>query len=61
LGQISEFSLLIAILALDAELIREETSYLIQIATLLTFTVSSYLIVMRFPTPIAISEHLRRN
>ena len=61
LGQVSEFSLLIAILALDAELIREETSYLIQIATLLTFTVSSYLIVMRFPTPIAISEHLRRN
>ncbi len=61
LGQISEFSLLIAVLALQLEVIGAEASYLIQATTILTFIVSSYLIVMRYPTPIAVSETLRRN
>jgi predicted Kef-type K+ transport protein len=61
LGQISEFSLLIAVLALDLKVIGEKASYLIQVATLLTFIVSSYLIVLRYPTPIAISDKLRRD
>ena len=61
LGQVSEFSLLIAILALDATLISQQTSYLIQLTTLITFIVSSYLIVMKYPTPIAVSDRLRRN
>ena len=61
LGQISEFSLLIAVLALDLKVIGEKASYLIQVATLLTFIFSSYLIVLRYPTPIAISDKLRRD
>ena len=61
LGQISEFSLLIAILAVESRVISETTSYLIQLATLLTFIVSSYIIVLRYPTPIAASERLRRD
>ncbi len=61
LGQISEFSLLIAVTALSAGLISAEASYLIQLATLLTFVVSSYVVVLRYPTPIAISDRLRRN
>lgn len=61
LGQVSEFSLLIAVLALQLEVIGAEASYLIQATTILTFIVSSYLIVMRYPTPIAVSETLRRN
>ena len=61
LGQISEFSLLIAVLALDAAFISEPASYLIQIATLLTFVVSSYWVVMKYPTPIAVSDELRRD
>jgi Kef-type K+ transport system membrane component KefB len=61
LGQISEFSLLIAVLALDLGAIGPRASYLIQLATLLTFVVSSYIIVMRYPTPIAVSDHLRRD
>ena len=61
LGQISEFSLLIAVTALGAGLISAEASYLIQFATLLTFVVSSYVVVLRYPTPIAISDRLRRN
>ncbi|MEQ8428285.1 MAG: cation:proton antiporter [Gammaproteobacteria bacterium] len=61
LGQISEFSLLIAVLALESGFIAAKTSYLIQLATLLTFVVSSYIIVMRYPTPISVNSRLRRD
>ena len=61
LGQISEFSLLIAVLAVESRVISMQTSYLIQLATLITFIVSSYFIVLRYPTPIAISDRLRRD
>jgi Kef-type K+ transport system membrane component KefB len=61
LGQMSEFSLLIAVLALDLGVISSGASYLIQLATMLTFLASSYIIVMRFPTPIAVSDRLRQD
>ena len=61
LGQMSEFSLLLAVLAFEQGVIGIEASYLIQLSTLLTFLVSSYLVVMRFPTPIAVSDELRRD
>ncbi|GMQ83409.1 MAG: cation:proton antiporter [Gammaproteobacteria bacterium] len=61
LGQISEFSLLIAILATQSDVIGIQASYLIQLATLITFIVSSYFIVLRYPTPIAVSDRLRRD
>jgi Kef-type K+ transport system membrane component KefB len=61
LGQASEFSLLIAVLAVESSFIRLGTSYLIQLTTLLTFIISSYLIVLRYPTPIAVSDRLRRD
>lgn len=61
LGQISEFSLLIAVLAVERGVIGDKASYLIQLSTLLTFIVSSYIIVFRFPTPIAVSDRLRRD
>lgn len=61
LGQISEFSLLIAVLALESGFIAAKTSYLIQLATLLTFIVSSYIIVLRYPTPISVNSKLRRD
>jgi Kef-type K+ transport system membrane component KefB len=61
LGQMSEFSLLIAFVALEAGLIAAEAAYMIQVATLFTFIGSSYVIVFRFPTPIAVSDHLRRD
>ncbi|MDX1654888.1 MAG: cation:proton antiporter, partial [Candidatus Competibacteraceae bacterium] len=61
LGQISEFALLIAVLAVQARVIGEQASYLIQAATLLTFIVSSYGVMLFFPTPIAVSDRLRRN
>ncbi len=61
LGQMSEFSLLLAVLAFENQVIGAEASYLIQLSTLLTFLVSSYLVVLRFPTPIAVSDALRRD
>ncbi|MDJ0738863.1 MAG: cation:proton antiporter [Gammaproteobacteria bacterium] len=61
LGQMSEFSLLLAVLAQQNQVIGSAASYLIQLTTLLTFLVSSYLVVLRFPTPIAVDDALRRD
>lgn len=61
LGQVSEFSLLIALLAVSGGVIGATASYLIQAATLLTFVGSSYLVMFRYPTPIAVNESLRRD
>ena len=61
LGQISEFSILIAVLAYESGFIGVEAFYVIEIAMLLSFAVSSYWVVWRFPTPIAVSDRLRRD
>jgi Kef-type K+ transport system membrane component KefB len=61
LGQLSEFSLLIAVVAADLGVIGTTAAYLIQASTLFTFIVSPYVIVLNFPTPIAVSKRLRRN
>lgn len=61
LGQASEFSLLITSLALQDGLITRGVAYTIQAATLFTFIVSCYLVVLRYPTPLASSDRLRRN
>lgn len=61
LGQGSEFSLLIAYVAAGSLLISEEASLLIQATTIITLLVSSYIVVLNYPTPIAISDKLRRD
>lgn len=61
LGQASEFSLLIAYIAFDAGLLEQQGSLLIQAATIITLLVSSYIVVLNYPTPIAISDRLRRD
>ena len=61
LGQASEFSLLIAYVAVGGALISEQASLLIQATTIITLLVSSYIVVLNYPTPIAISERLRRD
>jgi Kef-type K+ transport system membrane component KefB len=61
LGQNSEFSLLIAYLAFNTQLIGNNASHLIQAVTIVTFLVSSYIVVINFPSPIAISSRLRRD
>jgi len=61
LGQMSEFSLLVAVLAAQMGVIRDEVNFLIQFATLITFLLSSTFVVMTYPTPIAVSDRLRRD
>ncbi|WP_372760059.1 cation:proton antiporter [Litorivivens sp.] len=61
LGQVSEFSLLIAYMAAGASIIGREASHLIQATTIITFVVSSYIVILNYPTPIAISDKLRRD
>jgi len=61
LGQASEFSLLVAMLAQSMGVIGMPAALLIQGATILTFIVSPYLIVMNYPTPVALTDTLRRD
>jgi len=61
LGQASEFSLLIAYVAVASALISEKASLLIQATTIITLLASSYIVVLNYPTPIAISDRLRRD
>jgi Kef-type K+ transport system membrane component KefB len=61
LGQVSEFSLLVALVGLQSGMMTEQASYIIQAATIFTFMVSSYVIVMRVPTPVATKDALRRD
>lgn len=61
LGQISEFSLLIAFVAIEKQLIAEKASLVIQASAIITFVISSYIVIFNFPNPIAVKEHLRRD
>ena len=61
LGQISEFSLIIASVGMSSNLIMDRATCLIQAITILTFVVSSYVVVMNFPTPVSLSDKLRRD
>lgn len=61
LGQASEFSLFVASIALSSRLISDVTSNLIQATTILTFIISSYLVVLKYPTPIALSDKMRKD
>jgi len=61
LGQISEFSLLIAYVAYKAAVIGELASHLIQATAIFTFLISSYIVIYNFPSPIATNSKLRRD
>jgi Kef-type K+ transport system membrane component KefB len=61
LGQASEFSLLISYVAVGASLITEQASILIQATTIITLLASSYIVVLNYATPIAVSDRLRRD
>ncbi len=61
LGQISEFSLLIAFVATNASLISDKASTLIQATAIITFLVSSYIVIFNYPNPIAVNDKLRRD
>jgi Kef-type K+ transport system membrane component KefB len=61
LGQASEFSLLVASIALEGGLISNLSSNLIQATTILTFIASSYIVVLMYPTPMSLSDKMRKD
>ncbi len=61
LGQISEFSLLIVYLALSSNLIGEQAAHVIQATAVLTFILSTYIVIFNYPNPIAPADRLRRD
>jgi Kef-type K+ transport system membrane component KefB len=61
LGQASEFSLLVAYTAAQAGTASRSASYLIQTVVILTFVVSTYWVVYKYPTPISAKADLQRD
>ncbi len=61
LGQASEFSLLVSYVAVSVGLFDVEAAHVVQGATVLTLLASSYLVIFRFPSPIAVHADLRRD
>jgi glutathione-regulated potassium-efflux system ancillary protein KefC len=60
LGQSSEFAFVIGLLALRTGYIGQAAFEVILLATLLSLVLSTYLVVLKFPTPLGISEKLRQ-
>jgi hypothetical protein len=48
-------------MAFSTSLIGNDASHLIQATAIITFLVSSYIVVFNFPSPIAVSDKLRRD
>jgi predicted Kef-type K+ transport protein len=61
LGQCSEFALLIAFLGVSKGLLGDAAATLIQAVTIITLLVSSYLVVLTLPNPIALKADLRKD
>ena len=61
LGQASEFSLLVTAVALSGTLIGGPAAHVIQGATVVTLIASTYLVIFKYPSPIAVSDKLRRD
>lgn len=61
LEQAAHIGIIIALAAVGSGFATTEGAYLVKIVTVLTFIVSSYWVVLCYPTPIAVSERLRRD
>ena len=61
LAQSSEFSLLVVFAALSIGVLSTEKAMVIQISTIVTFIVSTYWVVLKYPTPISGRSALRKD
>lgn len=61
LSQSSEFSLLVAFSALSMGLLTQESAMLIQVATITSFILSTYWVVLKYPTPISNNSKLNQD
>ena len=61
LGQGSEFSLMLIALANTAGIATVSSEIIVEAVAILSFIVSSYIVVLSYPSPIAVSDRLRRD
>ena len=61
LGQGSEFALVIAAEALAGGHLSPDVAQFIQLATVVSMLISSYIVVLRYPTPIGVRPRLQRD
>lgn len=61
LGQASEFALIVAFAVSESGRLGEQSVQLIQVTTILTMIVSSYIIVFTYPTPIGPVDTLKKD
>jgi Kef-type K+ transport system membrane component KefB len=61
LAQSSEFSLLVAFSALSIGVLSDDKAMVIQVATIVTFIISTYWVVLKYPTPISGNSVLRQD
>lgn len=61
LAQSSEFSLLVVFAAISVGGLSSESAMVIQVTTIITFIISTYWVVLRYPTPISGSAVLRQD
>jgi hypothetical protein len=48
-------------MAVALGVIGREAAHVIEATAILTFVISSYIVVFNYPNPIAVSDHLRRD
>lgn len=61
LGQMSEFSLITAVLAAELALISAKASQFIQLTTIITMIISCYLVVFLYQTPLGFRKGLKQD
>jgi Kef-type K+ transport system membrane component KefB len=61
LGQASEFALVIAATALANGHLSESAAQLVQLATVASMLISSYIVIFRCPTPLGVRPGLQRD
>jgi Kef-type K+ transport system membrane component KefB len=61
LAQSSEFSLLVVFAALSVGALSPEKAMVVQVTTIVTFIISTYWTVFRYPTPISMTAALRKD
>jgi len=61
LGQLSEFSLLIAMVAVQSDILSAKASNMLQLAVILTMIVSTYYVVETLPTPLGVRPGLKKD
>ena len=61
LSQVSEFSILLAVIAFNSGVVLEKTSNLVQLTAIISFLISSYIIQKNYPNPSTMDSALHKD